>query len=147
MIGARFLTKQRLTPAGLVAALLLFAAPRPAHADPIPVGEIRMDGLRSRFNVVGGGAVAGEFVVNASRLSFTPQGLGKYGAAIQCLDTDGDRYSTMAFEAADATSWFETCIRTLKGGKAGSSYWILDDFQLFVHDNEMLTDVDDWMLY
>ncbi len=53
----------------------------PALADPIPAGEIRMDGLRSRFNVVGGGAVAGEFVVNASRLNFTPQGLGRYGAA------------------------------------------------------------------
>lgn len=78
MLRALFSKRVRSVTAALVAACALTPV---AHADPIPVGEIRMDGLRSRFNVVGGGAVAGEFVVNASRLSFTPQGLGKYGAA------------------------------------------------------------------
>jgi len=65
----------------MAACVFLGAWVAPAHADPIPAGDIRMDGLRSRFNVVGGGAVAGEFVVNASRLNFTPIGLGSHGAA------------------------------------------------------------------
>lgn len=82
MIATGLIRSQRIATASLIlGVLLLLTLTAHASADPIPVGEIRMDGLRSRFNVVGGGAVAGEFVVNASRLSFTPQGLGKYGAA------------------------------------------------------------------
>lgn len=82
MTAMNLITKHRsLTLRHALTTLLFLTAVSAASADPIPVGEIRMDGLRSRFNVVGGGAVAGEFVVNASRLSFTPQGLGKYGAA------------------------------------------------------------------
>ncbi len=49
-----------------------------ASADPIPVGQIRMDGLRNRF-AVPGGAYAGEFIVNAGELTFTPAGLGRNG--------------------------------------------------------------------
>lgn len=82
MTAMNLITKHRsMALRHALTTLLFLTAVSAASADPIPVGEIRMDGLRSRFNVVGGGAVAGEFVVNASRLSFTPQGLGKYGAA------------------------------------------------------------------
>jgi hypothetical protein len=65
------------------------------------------------------------------------------GAAIHCRDLAGSRYSTMAYMAADTSSWFEACIRGLmpQGGayaEAGPSYWILDDLRLVEHGQEDL---------
>lgn len=74
--ASRFATR---LGAVLSACVLLGTIAASAHGDPIPAGQIKMDALRSRFSVAGGG-VAGEFVVNASQLNFTPVGLGRNGA-------------------------------------------------------------------
>lgn len=70
--------RRSLLSAALAIACLVALQPTPSLADPIPAGEIRMDALRNHFSVPGGG-YAGEFVVNASRLTFKPAGLGRNG--------------------------------------------------------------------
>lgn len=92
----------------LASAALLCTCSSVASADPIPAGEIRMDGLRSRFNVVGGGAVAGEFVVNASRLNFTPVGLGAHGAG-------SDQFISFCVETTEfiqLNKWYDAELNT-----------------------------------
>lgn len=82
MAGSGLLKSYFVASTRLVTAVLLLGAASPASADPIPVGQVRIDALRSQFTIPGGGNYrAGEFVVNASQLSFSPSGTGKYGAA------------------------------------------------------------------
>jgi len=58
--------------------------------------------------------------------------------SIDCADPTGSRYSTMAFQAVDNSSWFEACIRSQKPGGSGGSFWVMDDMQLLVHGAEDL---------
>jgi hypothetical protein len=60
------------------------------------------------------------------------------GTEIDCVDPDGSRYTTMAYQAADTTSWFEACIRGNRPEGTGNSLWIMDDFRLFEHGEEDL---------
>jgi hypothetical protein len=60
---------------------------------------------------------------------------------IDAVDPGGSRYSTMAFQAVDDTSWFEACIRGMRGtgtSSEGTSVWSMDDFRLFQHGDEGL---------
>jgi len=58
--------------------------------------------------------------------------------SVDCVDPEGSRYSTMAFQAVDDTSWFEACIRGNRGGRVGTTTWIMDDVRLLVHGDEDL---------
>lgn len=63
------------------------------------------------------------------------------GATIDCVDPTGSRYSTMAYQAADDTSWFEACLRSARGAGSpttGWTLWIMDDFRLLEHGEEDL---------
>lgn len=93
--------------AALVACTLLGSLTTSASADPVPVGEIKMDALRTRFNVAGGG-VAGEFVVNASRLNFTPVGLARRGA-------NSDQFISFCVETTETiqlNKWYDADLNT-----------------------------------
>jgi hypothetical protein len=63
------------------------------------------------------------------------------GTTIDCVDPTGSRYSTMAYQAADDTSWFEACLRSSRGADnptTGWTLWIMDDFRLLQHGEEDL---------
>jgi len=66
------------------------------------------------------------------------------GVAIDAADPSGSRYSSMAFTAADDSTWLEFCVRTMKGGVVDSSDYVLDDLQLFTHgpDEGLAVDLD-----
>ncbi len=91
----------------IAASISVGAVSFPAQADPIPAGEIRMDGLRNYFSVPGGG-YAGEFLVNASRLNFTPVGLGRNGV-------DGDHFVSFCVETTEdirLNRWYDADLNT-----------------------------------
>lgn len=95
-VATRFSKRLGLLLEATVAVVILSPGTfvTPAHADPIPAGQIRMDGLRNYFSVPGGG-YAGEFIVKASRLNFTPVGLGRNGVDSShfvsfCVETTED---------------------------------------------------------
>lgn len=91
----------------IAAAALLGAVATVVHADPVPVGQIRMDGLRNHFAVPGGG-YAGEFLVNASQLNFTPMGLGRNGA-------DASHFVSFCVETTEylqLKTWYDADLNT-----------------------------------
>lgn len=97
-----------LKPLGNVAAMLLLGAVATrVHAEPVPAGQVRLDALRNHFSVPGGG-YAGELIVNASQLSFTPIGLGATGL-------DSNHFVSFCVETTETLqlkTWYDADLNT-----------------------------------
>ncbi|GEM_PF-1866300 len=91
----------------IAATLLVSGVTTVAHAAPIPAGQVRLDALRNHFAVPGGG-YAGELVVNASQLNFTPVGLGATGL-------DSSHFISFCVETTETLqlkTWYDADLNT-----------------------------------
>ncbi len=103
----RSIRPRRPSVSSFIAAAIILGCTTTALANPIPVGQIRMDGLRNHFSVPGGG-YAGEFIVNASRLTFTPEGLGRNGV-------DSNHFISFCVETTELiqlNKWYDAELNT-----------------------------------